>query len=359
MFSFIQSIFNHRPTVTATPASSAGPQASPLAGVMDDRGVAKTLGRELARGGEGTIHTVGDRPDVLVKIYHHSVLDDAHRSSRLARKIAEMACHAGLRNHDRLAWPLVPLYFRENNRWCGYAMRLRPGVSLRQLCGNPRNLAMKVPHWHRQHLVRLCLDFLDTIDALAIQKTLPVDFNPSNFLVNTEEVRMGFIDCDGFQFAGASGMHLSQALLPEMAAPEIMSRSRNQDMPIAGTSLRFSVGMTLFYILNVGNSPYRHRNGNDPVSNLIHGHCALGKGSECEFPKGSAYLIWSHLIFDLKNLFIRCFREGHADPAARPSNAEWREALLKYNHCLVRRHADASIMPAQPKSTDFRAASSF
>lgn len=328
-----------------------------VAGVMDDRRVTKSLGAELAKGGEGTIFRIKDRPDVLVKIYHRGVLADLSRCNRLRRKISDMAAHPALRDHDRLAWPLTPVYFEGDNCWCGYAMRLRPGVSLRQLCGNPRNLAMTVPHWHRQHLVRLCLDFLDTIDALSGHRSLPVDFNPSNFLVDTKEIRIGFIDCDGFQFAGTSGMHLSQALLPEMAAPEVMSRPLSEDKPVAGSALRFSVGMVLFYILNLGNSPYRHRNGHDPVRNLIEGNCALGKGADCQFPVGSSYLVWSHLIFDLKNLFIRCFREGHSGPSARPSNAEWREALLKYNHCLVRRHADASIMPSRPKSPDFRGSS--
>lgn len=322
--------------------------------VTDEQGREKTLDQVLARGGEGTIHYVSGRKDVLAKIYHPEILADLPRKDRLRAKIQEMAANKILSKNDHIAWPMVPLFSANTRDWCGYAMYRRAGISLRELCGNTRNFGQTVPHWHRQHLIRLSLDFLDTIELFAKNKTLPVDFNPSNFLVDTETIRLNFIDCDGFQIWSPTGMHLSEAILPEMAAPEVVKHKSWTTSPVANPSLRFSIGMLLFYILNLGNSPYRHRNGHDPVQNLINGSCALGRGADCELPRGSSYLIWSHLIFDLKELFIRCFREGHSAPSARPSIQEWRTALLKYNHCLIQGHADASIMPNRNKSSDFR-----
>ena len=361
MFSFIKNLM--QPPVRMHPNTTFGQSPAPMhavkttpkiQAVADAHGREKQLSGILAHGGEGTIHRVADREDVLVKIYHPEILSDHGRASRLRCKISEMAQITALRENDRIAWPMVPLYSVSDGGWCGYAMRRRPGVSLRELCGNPRNFGRTVAHWHRQHLIRLSLDFLDTIEVLASNKTLPVDFNPSNFLVDIAAIRLNFIDCDGYQFLGPSGMHLSEAILPEMAAPEVVNDKAWTSSPVANPSLRFSVGMVLFYILNLGNSPYRHRNGHDPVQNLVNGSCALGRGADCELPRGSSYLIWSHLIFGIKELFIRCFREGHSNPAARPAIVEWREALLKYNHCLRKGHADASVMPSRSKSSDFR-----
>ncbi len=322
--------------------------------VRNEYGVEKQLAGKLAHGGEGTIHHVAGRDGVLVKIYHPEILADQQRAARLQRKISDMAASQSLRSHGRIAWPLLPLYSAGDGRWCGYAMQARAGKSLREICGNPLNLARTAPSWHRQHLVRLCADFLDTIELLGEQRALPVDFNPSNFLVDLTDARMNFIDCDGYQFMGDHGMHLCEAILPEMAAPEVISRTGWSQAAVQPGSLRFSIGMTLFYILNLGNSPYRHRNGVDPVQNLINGSCALGKGADCELPRGSSYLIWSHLTFKLKELFIRCFRNGHANPSVRPSISEWRDALLHYNHCLLKGHADASLLPERPKSSGFR-----
>lgn len=330
------------------------PKPPRITSVADDKGRTIPLGAILASGGEGKVYRLANRADLLVKIYHPQILADLARKSRLQRKIREMTECKALKENDHVAWPLVPVTSMTSGEWCGYAMRLRTGISIREICGNPRNFGLAVPHWNRQHLIRLCVDFLDTIDSLAKSSTLPVDFNPSNILVDTDTIRLNFIDCDGYQFMGATGMHLSEAMLPEMAAPEVLQHKKWTNTPVLGSSLRFSVGMLLFYILNLGNSPYRHRNGSDPVQNLIDGSCGLGRGPDCQLPAGSCYLIWSHLIFDIKELFIRCFREGHSDPSVRPSITEWREALLKYNHCLLQGHADASVMPKYAKSSDFR-----
>jgi DNA-binding helix-hairpin-helix protein with protein kinase domain len=361
MFSFIKNILHPAPRaysasafVSSKPAMTAALASPRIHAVADDKGRPIQLGGILAHGGEGTIHRFANREDLLVKIYHAQILADPDRKSRLRQKVQEMTESTVLKKNDHVAWPLASLTSEHNGEWCGYAMRMRSGSSLRELCGNPRNFGLTVPNWHRQHLIRLCLDFLDTITVLANNHTLPVDFNPSNFLVDPATIRLNFIDCDGYQFHGPSGIHLSEAILPEMAAPEVVTRGNWTDAPVSNPSLRFSVGMILFYILNLGNSPYRHRNGHDPVQNLISGSCALGRGADCALPAGSCYLIWSHLIYDLKDLFIRCFREGHSNPAVRPSVQEWRDALLKYNRCLLQGHAEASVMPLRNKSADFR-----
>jgi len=359
MIAFLKNLF--QPAPQPAPVQSFAPVFAPVESeipkihaVTDDRGVEKRLAGMLARGGEGTIHRLADRNDVLVKIYHPEILADHGRRQRLQGKIADMTASSALRCHDRIAWPLVSLFSRHDGEWCGYAMMTRSGVSLRELCGNPMNFGKTAPGWHRQHLVRLCVDFLDSIESLGKGRALPVDFNPSNFLIDLKAVRMNFIDCDGYQFLGSSGMHLCEAILPEMTAPEVLRRNGWRESPVAPASLRFSVGMTLFYILNLGNSPYRHRNGHDPVQNLIAGTCGLGKGADCELPRGSCYRIWSHLTFRLKDLFIRCFREGHGNPSARPSIADWREALLHYNHCILKGYADASLIPDRSKSSGYQ-----
>lgn len=367
MFTFLKNLFvsavpNSPIPISSAPAGRAVPQggggvarqgAAGMTTVMDDQGIVKRLAGKLAHGGEGVVHRLAERSDILVKIYHPEVLADALRKQRLERKIREMSNNEALRNHPRAAWPLVCLK-NPTGEWCGYAMRVKEGVSLRELFGNPFNLARLAPVWHRQHLVRLCVDFLDTIESFGAEKTLPVDFNPSNFLIDIQDICMSFIDCDGFQFKGVAGIHLSEAVLPEMAGPEVLRRKSWHEAPVAEHSLRFSLAMTLFYILTIGNSPYRHRNGNDPVRNLMDGSCGLGTGAECQLPKGSFYTIWSHLIFDLKALFIRCFREGHGNSSVRPTIAEWRVALLKYNQCLKAGHSDASLIPDRPKSSGFR-----
>jgi DNA-binding helix-hairpin-helix protein with protein kinase domain len=319
--------------------------------LRDEKGIEKKLGAELARGGEGVIYRLDEQDDVLVKVYHSRVLENASAVERLQRKIKAMAANQRLRGLDCTAWPRLPLFDTATGRWCGYAMRRQPGISLQGLLGAPQNLLEFAPGWNRLHLVHLCLDFLGTIQTLSAERTLPVDFNPCNFLVDVQKARFHFIDCDGYQFQDAAGtLHLCEAVRPDLAAPELLQRCKWDEAPVTPASLRFSVGMVLFFILNLGSNPYRHRNGNDPVDNLRAGVCGLGKDADCPMPPGPWYVIWSHLSYDLKNLFIRCFRDGHGDPAARPSVAEWRDALQRYEYRLRTGRADAAFIPARPKA---------
>jgi hypothetical protein len=47
---------------------------------------------------------------------------------------------------------------------------------------------------------------------------------------------------------------------------------------------------------------------------------------------------WAWLPPDVKQLFVRAFRDGHTDPAARPTAAEWRDALRRW-HTAILAHA--------------------
>lgn len=189
--------------------------------VVDDHGNAKALAGKVADGGEGSIHAIAGRDDVLAKIYHPTILADAPRRIRLEYKIRAMAQHPELRTHPHLARPLLPLQ-APGFGWCGYAMWRKPGVSLRALLGSPLQLARHCPHWHRQHLVRQCLDFLDTLAFLAANRALPVDFNPGNLLVDIANVRVHFIDCGSFQFQSDGRLFQGESITPDMAAPETL-----------------------------------------------------------------------------------------------------------------------------------------
>jgi len=316
--------------------------------VQDENGIQKKLSSILDQGGEGVVYNIEGAPDLLAKIYHSSLEGESRRTTQ--QKIEEMTQVTHLRKHSQIAWPLVSL-FDERHQWCGYAMRRKQGVSLRELLGSPQNFGEMVPHWHRQHLIRLCLDFLNIVKDLSQNRVLPVDFNPSNFLVDTQSVRMHFIDCDSYQFQGREKVYLSEVVLPEMSAPEVVRANNWSQKQVRSDSLSFSIGMVIFYILTLGNSPYRHKNGTDPVQNLLQGKCALGKGADCQLPRGATFKIWSHLTYDLKTQFIQCFRDGHSNSNARPKVKVWEKSLRDYNYHIQQGHHEASAIPRTSKKS--------
>ncbi len=331
------------------PSSQAPSVAPALAEIANRDGKRRGLAGEIARGGEGRVVALRNRA-LIVKIYHKKVLSDRSRAERIQSKIAAMTELSDLTSHSDIAWPRKDIYDPSNNQWIGYAMRQLNGVSLQGFLGAPAHLARQAPGWGRHDLVLLCQSFLDTIGFLAGRFALPVDFNPCNFLVDAVQHRVKFIDCDGFQILHKGRLHLCEALRPDFAPVELLNRARYDESPASSGSLRFSIGMILFFILNVGNSPYRHRNGEDPVGNLRTGHCALGFDADCHFPAGPWQRVWSHLPYKCKGLFIKCFRDGHSDPDCRPTLDQWKECVGHYRYLLERGHACNDILPAIKKS---------
>ena len=68
------------------------------------------LGSELGSGGEGGVYELGDRPDVVVKLYRKPL--DREKSA----KIATMAKFGNERLLRLAAWPTEPVVIRDRSR---------------------------------------------------------------------------------------------------------------------------------------------------------------------------------------------------------------------------------------------------
>ncbi|HYH82093.1 MAG TPA: hypothetical protein VEX86_19960, partial [Longimicrobium sp.] len=116
-------------------------------------------------------------------------------------------------------------------------------------------------------------------------------------------------------------------------------------------------GVLLFLLLMEGTHPFATRMapGEDalPVEERIRrGHFPHARlDDDCHPPRMSPRFDALHP--GLRALFVRCFVAGHADPAARPTAAEWRDALEAVEQaldaCAVnpqhRYHADLGACP--------------
>lgn len=213
----------------------------------------------------------------------------------------------------------------------------------------------RLPHWNRRNLVIASLSFIALLDYLHRRNILVGDINPGNFLVDGKTSSVGAIDCDSYQVTDGSrifrcGVGIPMYLAPELLDVNLCNVTRTEQHEL------FSVAIILFKILMVGGHPYSRVLGEDPVTNLRSGMCPLGKGSECRFPHGPWYNIWSHLPYGVKNLFISAFRkdEGHSNPAKRPKLNEWRDAMEKYLAEMDKGYHSTEVVPAKPDSSEYK-----
>jgi DNA-binding helix-hairpin-helix protein with protein kinase domain len=104
----------------------------------------------------------------------------------------------------------------------------------------------------------------------------------------------------------------------------------------------------------LGQHPYSQVGGGNPVENLRGGNFPYGKGGarpgeERAIPPGPWFIIWSHLSFKVKNLFINTLKEGVNDNSKRAPIAGWRYVFEQYYFAMERGFNSSEIRPAERK----------
>jgi DNA-binding helix-hairpin-helix protein with protein kinase domain len=299
----------------------------------------------VGKGGEATVYTLNDRADVLVKVYHDTVL--RKRGTLLQEKVEAMM---GLPVNAPLSWPRMSV-FDADGQWVGYAMRRAEGVIMPMMM-NPVLVKRYFPGMDRMQIVTYLLAYLKALQAIHQQGILVGDYNPQNVLCQPGTSRVTLIDCDSFQIEARGKSYPCPVMTADMSPIEHHGLD-SANIRRTLQSERFSMAIILFKALMLGRHPYDIVGGADPVSNMRSGQFAYGKGNT-GIPKGPWYNIWSHMPYRLKNLFIGTFTEGARNPDARPTVEQWTEALKIYQIEIEKGWHNREIAPAQPKSDHYR-----
>lgn len=309
--------------------------------VYDGNGVAKHLGAQIARGGEGLVSEVQGQPNLLVKVYK-----SATYAQQAQNKLEYMIRQQAMKDTPFLAWPRI-LVYNKQAEVIGYAMRRQQGISMHTF-GNPILVRERLPGWNRQDTIRCAISFLRRLDSLHQKGVLIGDINPGNFLIDPNTYEVSFIDCDSYQVQDRSPDYFCKVGIHQFMAPEAIRKNLKQQ-PRTVEEECFASFILVYRMLMLGGHPFAHRHGEDPAANIRKGTCPLGLKSGAVMPKGPWYNIWSHMPYRTKDLFIRMFRDGHGDPAARPTLREAIDVLKIYEGSLQAGHVSNDLQPREPK----------
>lgn len=317
--------------------------------VYDAEGVPLQLGieQECGNGGEGTVYTCPDHPKFVIKIYKPRILENQAKRAAIERRLRDMLAIEPLRGNPDIAWPMMPV-FDGNKRIAGFVMRAVKGTSMRALQGHEQ-INRLFPRWDRKDMALVARDFLAKMQLLADNGVLVNDFNPANFMVGKDH-KVRLIDCDSFQIPSCDGgaPHVATSYFASHVAPELLKNPEGLNRPRGPEQARFGAAIIVFQLLMCGLHPYSHRNGGTPEGNLKAGKCPLGQGSGCQLPAGWYNLV-SYLPFTMMEAFIKMFRDGHKDPAARPTLAQLRDQVDKFLFVMKKDPARCSLAPTTPK----------
>jgi len=290
-------------------------------------------GSELAVGREGTVYPVPWSDGRVAKLYHRPTVG-------LERKVSAMILHrpAGAES-GALAWP-EDLLREPDGRFAGLLLPRVEGKLRADELYDPATRRERSPLFHYGLLHRAARDLASAFHDLHGAGYVVGDVNGSGVRVG-EDGLVTLVDTDSFQVRDAvSGLVFRCPVgRPAFTPPELWGRSF-EEVDRRPEHDRFGLGVLVFQMLMEGTHPFvgRYRGAGDPPSiqeRIAAGHFAYAPRGESMLEPAPSAPPPELMAPALRDLAVRCFVNGHLDPAARPTAEEWRDALEAAEEELV------------------------
>jgi DNA-binding helix-hairpin-helix protein with protein kinase domain len=301
-----------------------------------DGGGEVSPGDVIARAGEGTIYEVVGHPEWVAKVFHAGPEVGVKRDKVVGMIASPPAGAVQGDGFVVLTWPVHVLAGADAT--VGYVMPrvdTSDAVEIHKVSNPSDRLAPLpgAPQWTRHvswaHLVNIAANLCLAVDAVHHVDAVIGDFQERNILVN-DTTRVTLVDCDSMQFTDGSGRQfLCGVGRPEFTAPELAGVNLSVTAREQPSDL-FALAVHIHLLLMAGNHPFLRgewTGGDQPdaLSLAKSGFWAGGPSSPLRTHPLAPPV--SFLPESVQRLFVRAFTDGARDPSARPSAAEWRNAL--------------------------------
>ena len=290
-----------------------------------------TLGREIARGGEGAIFEVAGEPGLVAKCYLRPVQREK------AEKLAVMATAASPELLKFTAWPTATLHERPHGDVVGIVMRRVTGHrEIHQLYG-PAHRRVHYPKADWSFLAHVAMNCAAAFESVHAKGHVVGDVNQSGVLVSSQGT-VFLIDCDSFQVRHQGRVFRCNVGVPLFTPPELQGRDFSS-VDRAETHDCFGLAILIFHLLFMGRHPFAGRFSGTrdmPIERAIADGLFAFSSSVSQHVRPPPHsLPLTAIAAPLPMMFERAF----ANPAGgmtRPSAHEWREALASFKTKLTK-----------------------
>ena len=288
--------------------------------------------RPVGEGGQAAVYGVETDPELVVKVYREP-------SDELERRLESMLLLArpddflseDAARHPALTWPTAMVKAPDSGRVIGYAMRRVGGpehVPLGTLF-NPAQRFERFPDISWRFLLGIARNLAALLDAVHERGLVLGDVSHANIVLG-QNGYLTFLDCDSMLFTDPRSGEVfpCEFVTAEYAAPELQ-RDETRDRSPATDD--FSLAVLICRLLLVGDHPFmgirRDEADDEPDvgGNIRDGYSYLVRPDDVGVPPGT--FDRAVLPPGVAELVGRAFGPGQDDPAARPTSAQWLEAL--------------------------------
>jgi DNA-binding helix-hairpin-helix protein with protein kinase domain len=292
--------------------------------ILDSKGKPVSLATNIARGGEGSVYDVANRPNLVVKLYHN------HISDKKVMKIKEMV---KLNNSDLLkctTWPIDTLHGSDNSIIGLLMPKISGYKEIHKLYG-PKTRLTEFPTASYRFLLHTASNLARAFAQIHSSGQVIGDVNHSNILVS-QNATVVLIDCDSFQIITKQGKFFCEVGVSTHQPPEFQELSSFKCVTRTQNHDNFGLAVLIFQLLFMGRHPFSGKylgKGEMPLERAIKefrfAYGLHAKKREMEAPPGTLPL--SFVTEPLVNLFEGAFAPEGIKEHGRPTAKEWFQAL--------------------------------
>ncbi|MBC7795377.1 MAG: hypothetical protein H7Z37_00730, partial [Pyrinomonadaceae bacterium] len=212
------------------------------------------IGKELGRGGEGTVYEIEGKPELAAKIYHEKI--SPNKTEKLLRMKA-------LQNEKLLrvtTWTVDVLRGDQNGEIVGFVMpKLKFGTAIHELY-NPKSRRHFFPEADWRFLIHTATNLARAFSVVHLQGHAIGDVNHGNIVI-AKDATVRLIDCDSYQLnAPRSENGGAQSFLCEVGVsthtpPELQGKSL-RDVTRTENHDNFGLAVLIFQLLFMGRHPF-------------------------------------------------------------------------------------------------------
>ena len=290
---------------------------------VTSKGMVVHIGRELGKGGEGSVYETPSHYSQVAKLYNDHHMPDFQKQA----KLSFMVRNSSKQLLDHAAMPLDTLHKTKNGAIVGFIMPKVAGYEPIHMLYSPAHRRQNHPKVSWSFLLRAARNTAAAFATLHSKSYVIGDVNQGNVLVG-EDSKVMLIDCDSFQVTENGSTYFCEVGVSHFTPPELQGLSSFRGVMRTYNHDNFGLALLIFHLLFGGRHPYsgkplRHDVGDSLEADIKAFRFAYAKDGRLrgfEPPPGS--IPFDIIPETMQMLFEAAFTERGVS-SGRPSAQQW------------------------------------